>query len=158
MVTESKYFLETPLIYCHLTLDFFPNTLHSVVIRVLCFICYPSSAGLSVFLKGFSIGTVDVLCNKIYLKLTSNKFTNEGARNRGFSRERLINLSLASLSCFLIQYQLFAMHIQKSKFSKPSNIYDGSFNILLLGNLYDEFNADVFLSISETKYYYDCCR
>ena len=56
------------------------------------------------YLKGFSIGTVDVLCSKIYLKLTSNKFTNEGAkgaRNRGFLRERLIYLSLASLSYFL---------------------------------------------------------
>ena len=90
MVMESKIFLENLLIYSHLTLDTFPDALHLLVISGLCFICYPSSASLSVFLRGFSIGVIDVLCNKIYLKLIRNRFTNESIQNSGFPRERLI--------------------------------------------------------------------
>ena len=74
-----------------------------------------------------------MLCNNIYVKLISDKFVNHGARNRGFSREQLIYVSLASLSYFLFWINYLQCIFRRISVVKHSKYMMGTSTFFCLG-------------------------
>ena len=74
-----------------------------------------------------------MLCNNIYVKLISDKFVNHGARNRGFSREQLIYVSLASLPYFLFWINYLQCIFRRISVVKHSKYMMGTSTFFCLG-------------------------
>ena len=98
-----------------MTLDTFPDPVHSLFIKgrvQYCFVIHQELVRQFVS-RGFSIGAIDVLCNKIHVKLIKDKFTNQSARNKGFSQEKLVYISLAILSYFFSALIIYSAYLEE---------------------------------------------